>query len=947
MGHLLSLVTCCNFLWAIGKRFLAIYFFACSFLYSILGCAQGSPDYSLAFYYGEKAPINQLKFYSNIVVEPSSHLDLRSLQTSDRKVFAYVSLGEVQSLHQYPTPINKNWVIAKNGEWQSLVMDQTNPAWQTFFLDKVIVPLWEKGYRGFFLDTLDSYRLASQDQRQMKKQQEGIIAIIHAIKAKYPEAQLILNRGFEIIPQIRPAVDGVVAESLFSSWDNKNKRYVKVSKEEREALLKELLLVKKMGIPVTVIDYLAPEAAEKAKMLAKKIADLGFNPWVTNGSLTKLYLFDFDILPRKILLLYKGKQNNAFAKMNNYLSRAVSMPLNYMGYTTVLQNISDQGLPKNLSAKEYAGIIIALDGLFLGKEQELYLWYRTQIQKKIPLVILNNLGFSLTPQKLKPFGLSIPDFIFPAHKVKMVYKSPLMGYEIPPVATEDNFVPLRLLQGKSLLKLEDETGAVFDVAAITPWGGYFLTNNYLIFVNGGTDNGDDRWTIDPFNFFKQALRLPDRPVPDATTENGTRLMIAQIDGDGFANKGQWYKGPFVAEIMRKEFLERYSIPTTVSIIEGELAPYGLYPALSSQLEAIAKQIFALPNVEIASHTFSHPFQWHKAEAYKGNKVNPFSLPIPNYRLNLRREVYGSVEYINNKLAPVGKKCKAFLWSGDGDAPEEALKYVYELGLANINPGTLITKYYSSMTDVSSLGLYEGPYFQVFAPIGNDNEAIALEDTFYSLIDILDSFKLTDKPRRLKAIDIYVHFFTLSQMAGVQALHKVYAWALAQPVMNIYVSDFFNIVSDFNDLVIAKKGEGWLFETNDSLRELRIPLSMGYPDLISSRNVIGYSLYNEDVYIHLGPGGEAYVSLTTKPASIPFLVESNVRVKRFVRKAQNIDFSLEGYLPPKFTLANMDKCSLWKTQGNKQEQLMHISEQNNQKRYEFKKGTSYDLSIRCE
>ena len=889
----------------------------------------------MAFYYGNKPPSNQLKLYDNVVVEPDSGIDPHQFDGVNTKILAYVSLGEINNLRQFGKSVNQDWILGKNEVWKSMVMDQSNPAWQAFFLENAITPLWNKGYRGFFLDTLDSYRLAVKTPEQMKKQQDGIVAIITAIKKKYPEARIITNRGFELLPQIKSEVEGVVAESLFKGWNNQKKQYVNVGEAERKQLLKELDIVKKMGLPVTVIDYLSPKEAADAKQIAKKIADLGFNPWITNGALTELYLFNVDILPRKILLFYQGKPGDVDEKLGSYMSRAVAMPLNYLGYTTILRNLADP-LPDDLTAKEYAGIVLGIDTAQPGKEQALYNWYLAQIRKKIPLVILNNLGFEPTPEKLKALGLSSPLFTYAPQSIKIVYQAPMIGFEIPPVIKMDRIQPISLRQGHSLLKVKNNTGGLSDVAAITPWGGYFLTESFLVPVIGN----NYRWSINPFDFFKQALQLEDRPIPDTTTENGRRLMFVHIDGDGFANRGEWHNGPFTAEIVRKDFLEHYAIPSTVSIIQGEIAANGIYPKLSPQLEKIARQIFALPHVEIASHTFSHPFNWRDAAAYKGNKPNPFTLRIPNYRFNLETEVTGSVDYINKKLAPKDKKCKVFLWSGDGDASAKALELTYQLGIDNMNPGT---KYNNSVSGVSALGLFEEPYFQVFAPIGNDNEIIAHSVTFYTLIDVIDALKATDKPRRLKPIDIYYHFFTVSQMGGVKALHAVYKWSLEQNIMNIYASEYSKKVLDFNQLVIAKKGDGWLVETSDALRELRIPRSMGYPDVAGSINIIGYNLINDDYYVHLGSGGEAFIRITKQPPSIPYLVDANVKITRFIRKKDGIDFSVEGYLPPLFTFENVQNCTL--LEENKI--VAHQSQQKGQKSYAFKKGGAHDFSIQCK
>ncbi|MGT2493986.1 hypothetical protein ACU4GD_34540 [Cupriavidus basilensis] len=39
-------------------------------------------------------------------------------------------------------------------------------------MDKVITPLWQRGFRGFFLDTLDSYQLVAKTdaERAARKQ---------------------------------------------------------------------------------------------------------------------------------------------------------------------------------------------------------------------------------------------------------------------------------------------------------------------------------------------------------------------------------------------------------------------------------------------------------------------------------------------------------------------------------------------------------------------------------------------------------------------------------------------------------------------------------------------------------------------------------------------------------------------------------------------------------
>ncbi len=892
------------------KKYLKLIFIFILLIVPALALAE-IPDKKVAFYYGENPPIERLSNFSMVVFEPTSNVDPKKFDTKNRTALAYVSMGEIE---QNDSKIPASWIIGKNKAWKSLVVDQTNVEWQKYFLNNMITPLWEKGYRGFFLDTLDSYQLANLNSQQQKNQQQALVNLIQTIKQKYPNAKIVLNRGFELLPFLEGKIEAVAAESLYSGWDNETQQYVPVSQQERQELILKLNEVKKMGLPVIVIDYVAPNNPNEVDIIYKKINKLGFYPWVTNHDLTAIYPIKYqkngNELPRKILVFYNGKLNDIDDKIRSLGNLYVTMPLNYLGYVVVLKNINEP-LP-DISKKEYAGIIIADVGKVTGKEDQILSWELKQIHKKIPLVILNDFGFNLSALRLSKFGLTYPLFPHRAQDISLISKDNIIGYEIAPAVKPESFIPIAIKKGRSLITFHDELGNKGDMAALTPWGGYAL--DYLVVET--TSENSSRWVVNPFEFFKKALRLPDAPTPDTTTANGRRIMLVHIDGDSFANRGKWFNGPFVGEIMKHEFLEHYNIPTTVSIIQGEVASNGLYPKLTPELEKIAREIFILPNVEVASHTYSHPFAWEDAAKYKGSNPNPFSLRIPKYHLNIDTEVKGSVDYINKYLAPPGKPCKVFLWSGDADVPEKAVTLTYQLGLSNMNGiGTSLNKYHTSITNVSPLGMFNGPYFEIFAPITNDFEFTDnMSKPYFSIISVIDTFEMTDKPKRLKPIDIYNHFYIVDEVAGIKALHLVYDWALKQSINNMFVSDYTAKVLDFNSLSIAKQDKGWQIDTADKLREFRAPVKLGYPDLEKSINVIGFNKINDSYYIHLGPGGHSFIRLTNEAPKIPFIVDANAEVTNFKRDKNKVHFSLKGYMPLKFTLGSMSRCNL--TNGNK-------------------------------
>src|SRR5690606_24183172 len=136
----------------------------------------------------------------------------------------------------------------------------------------------------------------------------------------------------------------------------------------------------------------------------------------------------------------------------------------------------------------------------------------------------------------------------------------------------------------------------------------------------------------------------------------------------FASEAEMPGGGYSGEILLREIFDHYRLPMTMSIVEGEVAQSGLYPEQAPRLEAIAREIFARPYVEVASHTYSHPFEWGRtvsADPYASDE--PFHLPIPGYHIDLKREIGGSIDYINQRLSP-DKPVSIVLWPGDCIAP---------------------------------------------------------------------------------------------------------------------------------------------------------------------------------------------------------------------------------------------------------------------------------------
>ncbi len=871
-----------------------------------------SLPFSIAFYYASNHPLDELKAFDLVVADPDSGISPKEYGTGKSELLAYVSLGEADPNRTYTEKMDRSWFIAENKNWGSRVVDTSNPEWQSFFIEQVIAPLWKAGYRGFFIDTVDSYRL-SPDKRLYPIMEEGIIKTLLEVRRRFPGVKLVLNRGFELIGKLKGDVYAVAAESLFQGLDPSSKEYVEVRATDREWLLAELKEVQAQGVPVISIDYVPPEKRDLARVTAEKIKSLGIIPWVADRDLAGLGVGAIEVMPRKILALYDGTEGGGDPFFSN-LQRFAAMPLNYLGYTLELHDLRSP-LPEGIFAGRYAGVVVWPNSDQSGEKQKLKSWVIKHMAEGLRTVFLDRFGFSIDAASLRGFGIELDKYEKIIPPVTIMHMDDRMGFELLPLLHSDTFFPFKLIEGATLLKLRDAGGRTSDAAAITPWGGYILSPNVL--TRAFSDQSS--WVIDPFRFFKDALRLPDMPVPDTTTENGVRLLFSHVDGDGFESMAEWQGGGLAADELRQKILEKYRIPVTVSVITGVLSPKGLYPSRSVQLEKAARSIFALPWVEAASHSFSHPFLWKPDQPTSETEVETWhNLKIPGYVFNLKAEIPDSIKYINENLMPPGKTARIFLWTGNSVPGEDAIRLAYETGNLNINGGdTTINDSKPSLTRVAPLGISRNGWFQVFAANQNENVYTNLwSNTFYGYRRVLETFRLTDRPRRLKPVDIYYHFYSLTKEASLKALQTVHNWAISQKLFSIHTSEYIDKVLDFNRTVVARDGLKWLVRNNGDLREFRISKGSGFPDLALDNKIAGFSDYNESRYIHIKPGGEARIELSEKPPAIPYLAESGAVLESFERSGRNLELVLKGYTPFRVELGNTSGCMVGEAGGKK-------------------------------
>ncbi|MBD3766680.1 MAG: endo alpha-1,4 polygalactosaminidase [Gammaproteobacteria bacterium] len=879
-----------------------------AFLIPLFSFAGQSP--AVAFYYGDNPPMHELRAFDWVVVDPGHLPDPKPYTHSESQPFAYISLGEVTEDKAYFKQIPKAWLKGENKAWQSQVIDQSAADWPKFALEKIVTPLWESGYRAFFLDTLDSFNLIAKTNDERKAQIDGLLKVIALIKSTYPDSKLIFNRGFELLPQALSSMDALAFESWFSGYDASKKKYNDVTQSDRDWLASQIEPVRNSGIPVIAIDYVPEENRDKAREVAKALDRAGFIPWVSNPDLSILGVGAREVRPRRILMVTPPVVDEVDLGVMTEVTYPTTV-LNAMGYAVDYAPINKQ-LPAGFLADRYAGLLLwVTDDKDMQNNNQFTDWLLGIQQQKLPMLFVGDLNFLKRAKKLtKSLSLKLEDTV-DASRLEIVKQTQEVGYETPPVLDRLGFYSLSIEEAhQAWLTIADQLGNQQTAIAITSWGGLVVAP--YAYESVQVESAVERWVVNPYKLFEQALKLTPMPMPDTTTESGKRLLMVHHDGDGFASRSELPGAPYASKVMLDEIVKKYAIPMSISVIEGEVGAAGIYPEMSPQLESIARKIYSYPHVEIASHTYSHPFDW---AVFSGARAESklyanYNMTIPNYTPNLAREIEGSIAYINRQLTTTGKSVALLHWSGDCNPTKEALAMVEKQGLPSINGGnTVITLMDNSLTQVSPVGINKNGYFQVYAPIQNEN--VFTNDwtgPFNGYKRVLETFQLTEQPKRIKPVNIYFHTFALSKYASMQALKSVFDWAIKQPLHPIHASEFVRKASEFNRVVVAKSLDNqWVVRGLSSLQELRIPTHMGYPDLVSSDTVVGFNDHLDQRYLHV-VGEDIRFYLTKQPANLPYLIQANASVTDFKRHAQGVDIELVGYVTPKFELALQD-CKL--------------------------------------
>ncbi|MCK7581886.1 MAG: hypothetical protein MZV65_43860 [Chromatiales bacterium] len=218
-----------------------------------------------------------------------------------------------------------------------------------------------------------------------------------------------------------------------------------------------------------------------------------------------------------------------------------------------------------------------------------------------------------------------------------------------------------------LIAVEDSCGRSFDAAAITDWGGFAL-DPFAVVEPPGTDK-QARWVVDPFAFLQPRrcacprCRCPTPPPRTAAACCSPTSTATAFPRAPSCPARRWRPRCCCARCCRST-----ASPHRVGDRGRGRRRRPASRDRAAEMEALARQMFALPHVEIASHTYSHPFHWDQGRTARRDAGRPGRLLRPE-GAGLRASTWGArspARRITSASAwrRAGKPVKVLLWTGD-------------------------------------------------------------------------------------------------------------------------------------------------------------------------------------------------------------------------------------------------------------------------------------------
>lgn len=214
----------------------------------------------ILFCYGDLFPKNVVG-YDLVVLEPIhfSTEDITTFKKNNKKVLAYISLGEVNEAARHYAEL-KEHTLGKNNIWNSYVLDLSNTETKNALHLLIDRHITLKGFDGIFIDNIDNYTKWGPTPEKLP----ALVSFLAEVKKKYPKGYILQNAGLLILDKTRPYIDAVGVESVATHYNFTMNTYrMRVKKEFSSSLENIQKLKKQHNVPMLLIEYAKTKKQQK------------------------------------------------------------------------------------------------------------------------------------------------------------------------------------------------------------------------------------------------------------------------------------------------------------------------------------------------------------------------------------------------------------------------------------------------------------------------------------------------------------------------------------------------------------------------------------------------------------------------------------------------------------------------------------------------------------
>lgn len=237
-------------------------------------------------YYG-KGRVAELSHYDIVVLHTPAmeSADVKKLKSLGVVTVGYVTVGEDDQLRvgDGTGPGGKaSWYLDKdhdnqpdqNGIWKSWFANANDPKWRADRVAEAKKLVDDYGFDGIFLDTIDTSQVYPDTK-------VGMTQLIKELRDALPNGVIVLNQGFEVLPDVAQYADGLMLESFTATYDFDSKTYMLNMPQSIDFHLKRVKNtiepVRKMHpLQVLVLDYAGKDDRENMKVAADRAATFGY-----------------------------------------------------------------------------------------------------------------------------------------------------------------------------------------------------------------------------------------------------------------------------------------------------------------------------------------------------------------------------------------------------------------------------------------------------------------------------------------------------------------------------------------------------------------------------------------------------------------------------------------------------------------------------------------------